>query len=460
MLVSRDHKELAYLLTKYYFNETVATVIKVLYDYDQASVGLLRLINPSLRIQDLKRALIILIKYQLVDYNRTIKSCQYLVPLERLFAFFRLPKYLQTIAIKDGEPTARVLRILAHRGTIGIESLLDISSKGEKQTRDEMKDIINSLSARSYIAIMKENVYLRIERFDRDHRDDLIIDAIMNFYSKEPKVKAICQTILLLSMDNTGDDAPITAPVDLTSLHNALKREEFPSKANLEIYLSKLTSEHNFKFFVTSGIHPQRGPLYALDVGSVIDYLLKEHICSVITTKYGPKCCRLFRILLQKGPLLLKQVEEIIMLPARDVREYSYMLNMENFIRNRQVPKTPDNAPGKSVFILSVEMDPIVYKIADLSCRSMYNLLTRYDFELNRNEPLLSRSRAVQDLLGTKEQTDEWNQYFNSHELIELNSTNRNLERILLARNQVDDTLFLCHVWLTMRKNMEKSEMG
>jgi hypothetical protein len=458
MLVSLAHRELAYILTKYYFNESVATIIKNLFQYDQAPLGLLRMTDPSLKIEDLKKGLIILIKYQLVDYVRTNKSCEYLVPLERLFAFFRLPKYLHAITLKDGEPAARILRILAQKGTIGIETLLDVSSKGHKESRDEMKDVVSSLTVRNYIAIMKENVYIRIERFDRDHRDDLIIEAVGNFYSKETKVKAICQAILALTMDMTGDDAPITAPIDLTSLHNALKKEDFQNVAQLEIYMSKLTSEVNYKFFITSGNHPQRGQLYALNVGAVIDYLLKEHICSVITTKYGPRCCRLFRILIQKGPLLLKQIEEIIMLPARDVREYSYMLNKENFIRNRQVPKTPDNAPGKSVYILSVEMDPIVYKIADLSCRSMYNLLIRYQYELSRHEPLLSRSKAVQELLGTDEQTEEWNQYFNSHELTELNATNRNLERILLARNQVDDTLFLCHVWLTMRKNMEANE--
>uniref|UniRef100_A0A6G1S5H3 DNA-directed RNA polymerase III subunit RPC3 n=1 Tax=Aceria tosichella TaxID=561515 RepID=A0A6G1S5H3_9ACAR len=457
MLVSVAHRELAYLLTKHYFNETVAKVIMNLFKYDQASMGLLRMIDPSLKVNDLKKALIILIKYQLVDYNRTIKSCDYIVPLERLFAFFRLPKFLHAVALADGEPTSRILRIVAERGTIGREALVNLSSKGYKETKQEITDIMNSLSARNYIAIMKENVYLRIERFDRDHRDDLITDAIMNFYNKEAKVRSICEAILTLSMDITGDDAPITAPIDLTSLHNALKREEFQNKANLELYLSKLTTEFNYKFFIASGNHPQRGPMFALNVGAVIDHLLKEHVCSVITTKFGPKCCRLFRILLQKGPLLLKQIEEIIMLPARDVREYSYMLNKENFIRNRQVPKTPDNAPGKSVFILSVEMDPIVYKIADLCCRSMVNLLTRYDFEIERNEPLLSRSRAVQDLLGVKEVTEEWNEYFNSHEMVELNAVNRNLDRLLLARNQVDETMFLCHIWLTMRKNMQKS---
>lgn len=444
------------MLTKHYFNETIAKVIDNLFKYDQASIGLIRMTDPSLKTQDLKKALIILIKYQLVDYNRTIKSCDYIVPLERLFAFFRLPKFLQTSAAKDGEPTARLLKILAEMGTVGLESLLDISSKGQKESRDEMKDILESLSANKYVSVMNKNVYMQIERFNRDYRDDLITETVENFYNKETNVKLICATILKLSLETTGDDAAITAPVDLTSLHNNLKTT-FKSKVDLEAYLSKLTCDINYRFFMTSGTHPQRGPMYALNVGLVIDYLLKEHVCSMISLKYGPKCCRLFRILLIKGPLLLKQIEDIIMLPARDVREYVSMLNKENLVRNRQVPRTPDNAPGKSVFILSVEMDPIVYTTADLCCRSMHNLLRRYEFELSRNEALLTRMKAVEELLGTSQQTDEWNQYFNSHELVELNSTLRNLHRLLLARNQVDDTLFLCHTWLTIRKNMEST---
>lgn len=456
MLEDPAHGELAYLLTKHYFGDTVATVIKELYRYDRASLSLLRATHPEFKFQDLKKSLLILVKYQLVDYVKTIKSCEYSVVPQRLFAFYRLPSFIHALAQNEGELAASALAMLAKKGMIRESNLIDsLSQEYPSQPRDHITKTVRGLVARSYFAELQQNISINIERFNRSHRDNLIVETISDFNNKDTDVRLICRAMLDLSLDQTADDAAYTAPVDLFSIHEALPKDKFSDKKNLEAYLAKLASEPNYKFFVGNGHHEQRGPLYAINVGLVFDYLMTEHICSVITTKYGPKCCRLFRILLQKGALLLKQIEEIIMLPARDVREYSYMLNKEGLIRNRQVPKTLDNAPGKSVFILSVELDRVVNKVADLCCRSMYNLLARYEYELSRNEALLNRSKAVEELLGSSEQTEEWNQYFNSHELIQLGWIRHNLERLLLARNQVDETLFICHVWLTLRREEE-----
>lgn len=456
MLENPAHSELAHILTRHYFDDKVAIVIKELYRYDRASLALLKANQPKLNFEDLKKSLLILVKYQLVDYVKTIKSCDYSVVPQRIFAFYRLPKFIQTIGQREGILAASALRVLAKRGMISENRLIEtLSEEYPTESRDQVSGIIRGMITRNYLAELQQNIFINIERFNRDQRDNLIVKTISNFHNKETDVGSICRVILDLSFDQTADDAVYTAPVDLFSLHQGLPKDKFSEKQNLEAYLSKLASEADYRFFLPCGNHPQKGTLYALNVGLVFDYLIKEHLCSVITSKYGPKCCRLFRILLQKGPLLLKQIEEIIMLPARDVREYSYMLNKEGLIRNRQVPKTPDNAPGKSVFILSVEMDQVVNKVADLCCRSMYNLLVRYDYELRRNESLLSRSKAVEELLGSSEQTEEWNQYFSTHELMQLNWTRRNLERLLSARNQVDETLFICHIWLTLQREVE-----
>lgn len=472
------HSELAYSLTKYYFGNHVASVIKTLFGYDQISLKLLRSVHPDINSGDLKKALLTLVKYQLVDYVKTIKNYnqqyEYSVVPRRVFHFYRVTKFIYEFRLKEGHLSALALSTLFERGLLGEERWLQIvSSKLETNDStidtEEIRLIFKCLIERKFVVRIGNNVCINIERLCRDCRDDLIIETVNKFYNRDSKIKSLCKAILALSFNNTGDDAPVTAPVPLQDLKNMLHPQVFQDNAQLEKYLTKLTVEVNFRFFVSSGTHPQRGPMYALNLGLVVDHLLKEHICSVIATRFGPKCCRVFRVLLLRGPLLLKQIEECIMLPARDVREYAYMLIKEGFIRNRQVPKTPDNAPGKSVFIMSVELDRVVYNLADLSCRSISNLLTRHDLELKRNEPILTRSRAIQELLKSNNQLSDgsptshlevWNEYFNSHELSQLNQINRTLDKLLFAKTQVDETLFLTHVWLRLRPNMVVEAAG
>lgn len=460
------HSELAQTLTRYYFGDNVAAVIKSLFSYDRMSLKLMRATQPNIKLEDLKRGLLVLIKYQLVDYVKN-QSYEYYVVPHRVFQFFRIPRFINSIRVKEGELYALALSTLAERGLVGEEVFSrSIETKFRESgnvdiNSDKIQRVFDKLLARKYIVRMGSNICLNIESINRGFRDELVSDAVGKFYNNDLRILSLCRTILELSAKNTSEDAAITAPVPFKDISDALCPDIYPEITMLQRCLDKLTSECNFRFFVTSGNHPHRGPMYALNLGLVLNYLMKEHICSVITTRFGPKCCRVFRVLLLRGPLLLKQIEECIMLPARDVREYTYMLIKEGFIRNRQVPKTPDNAPGKSVFIMSVELDRVVYNLADLSCRSISNLLTRHDFELERNATLLKRSQAVQDLLKNEMIEDKsaeleiWNQYFNSHELGQLNQINRTLDKILFAKIQVDESLYIAHNWLQVRPNIE-----
>lgn len=451
----------------------MASVVNALFNYDQASLRLLKSVLPDLKLADVKRSLLILVKYQLVDYVKTVKNFihqyEYSVVPHRVFSFFRIPRFIQKFGGTDDRLVGIILANLVEKGLIGRDRLLQMTVSKMKQDQGDhdttglettINELIMKLTFQRYIVQTSNNLCINIERFNRQYRDDLIVETIYNYYNKESKIRSLCQTLLDSSFENTADDAAVTAPIPITELMAVLVPRNFVDKNQLDRYLSKLTSESNNRFFMASGIHPNKGPMYALNVGLAIDYLVREHLSSRVNTKFGPKCCRVFRVLLSRGPLLLKQIEECVMLPARDVREYSYMLIKEGLIRNRQVPKTPDNAPGKSVFIMSVELDQTVYSTIDICCRSMSHLLMRYEHELNFNKSLLDRSKAVQKLLGSNdvnpnEAQDDWNQYFNSHEVSQLNRINYTLDKILLARAQVDETLSLFHSWISIRPNLQ-----
>lgn len=475
---SPAHGELAYNLGKFYFGQEVALVIKKLFTYDQLTLQNLHSELPHLKREDLKKALLVPVKYQLVDYVKRVKNFrsqyEYTLSCQRLFSFFRIPRLIQLIGDKQGKNIPNLLTCISEKALVEKEILLklviDRSPKNETNIKQEQSETdlniplqndLDKLLKLRYVVMLGNSLCLNIERLSRVCRDNLICETIHGYYHKEPRIKALAQSILSITSESTSENATITAPVPFTTLTDTLVPNFFSDRAQLETYLARLTTETNNRFIASLGLYQGKGQMYAIDLGLVIDYLVKEYLSSMVTSRFGPRCCRVFRLLLRRGSLLLKQIEESVMLPAKDVREYSYMLIKEGLVRNQQVPKTPDLAPSKSLFIMYVELDQVVYQATDHCCRAMSNLLIRYEHELTTNKTILDRSKAVQELLrseGLEENSPEskeiWSQYFNSHELAQLEQVNKNLHRILMAKAQVDEMLFLLETWLNMRPDL------
>lgn len=479
-MITPSHCDLAFMSAKYHFDDELANVLRALFNVDQASLRLLRMMMPNTKLETLKRSLLILVKYQLVDYTKAVdksfnQQYEYSVAPSRVFSFFRVQKFVQKVESKHGTIQGILVKALVGRGVLNRDELLTvvghdmINHKLENSieiTRDLMTNHLDSLISRRIVVSSGSNLCVNIEKLSRLYRDELVTETVYSLFNRNSKVRSIAETILELSRDNTPDDASQSTPVTMLDLYSSLVPDIFPTPVQLERYMTRLVEETGIRIFETSGIHPQKGPMFSINIGSIIDHLIKEHVSARITTRFGPQCCRIFKVLLKRGPLLLKQVEEMVMLPARDVREYSYMLIKEGLIRNRQVPKTPDNAPGKSVFIMSVELDQVVYNIADLCCRSISNLLRRVLHESDKDKTLLEQVIEAQRIIDSEEsklglthehKSDLWGQYFNSHELVQLETIRFKLDKMLLAKCQVDDTLFLAHTWLCLRPSLVKS---
>lgn len=456
---SPAHSDLAHLLSKYYFGDHVAHIIKKLYTYDQLTLHNLQVELPELKREELKKALLIAVKYQLVDYSKGIKNnriqYEYTLGVNRLFSFFRISKFIQSVGDGKTKHVALILRHLVEKALIHKTKLLDKLGPGD--LRPEVENDLKYLLESRYVVSLSDSLCLNVEKLTRLYRDSVITRTIENYYGGGLKIKAICDAMLNLSRDSTADDATITAPVSFTDLTEHLVPKYFDNRSELEDYVKRLTTEINNRFIVFSGRFQGKGEMYGIDCGRVVDYLVREVISSMVTSRYGPRCCRVFRVLLCRGPLMLKQIEECVMLPAKDVREYTYMLIKAGLLKNQQVPKTPDLAPSKSLFIQSVELDQVVLQTADHCCRTICNLLTRYNHEVSVNKTILDRSKAVQELLKTDKITEEWNEYLNSHELAKLDQINHRLERILLAKAQVDDMLFLLQTWIILRPDLTSS---
>lgn len=443
--------ELSFYLLKHYFGPIVADVFKAVDKYDLASIRLIKTLLPDHSQADLKKALLILVKHQFVDYSRSNRGFEYLVAHKRTRYFFRTSKYIQYVNNKFGKLAATIVLKLAQKALLSKKQLVDIVieanpilKKDDQCKKDTIEPVIDQLINLKFIRLTCEHYCLNYERFNTAVRDQFVANTVFKLYNGDRFALQVCEAILDIASETTADDSAYSSPVAFNDLCTRLDVDQEKFQKNINTLLAK-------EFIVQSGHHPTRGSLYTVNIRAVIDRLVKENISSVVKNKFGPKCCRVFRMLLMRGPLLLKQLEDSVMLPNRDVKEYVYMLIKEGFIRNRQVPKTPDNAPSKSVFILSVDLNQIVFNTLDLSCKTITNLLIRHEFEKEKHKALLDRAKVVREIILSSTCAEEWSQYFNNHELSDLSKIDKTIRKMTFARMQVDDTLSLLEQWIALR---------
>lgn len=60
--------------------------------------------------------------------------------------------------------------------------------------------------------------------------------------------------------------------------------------------------------------------------------MLACHLLSSFLSRFGSRCARIFRLVLQKKHLEQKQVEDFAMIPAKEAKDMLYKMLSENFI--------------------------------------------------------------------------------------------------------------------------------
>jgi DNA-directed RNA polymerase III subunit RPC3 len=102
---------------------------------------------------------------------------------------------------------------------------------------------------------------------------------------------------------------------------------------------------------------------------------------SIIEQKYGVVGCRLFRILLDKKILEVKQLGELAMIPQNEARTLLYKLLQAGIVEIQEVPKFADHAPSKTFYLWRVNLEKVFGVIKEDMYKTVGNLRARLGFE-------------------------------------------------------------------------------
>uniref|UniRef100_A0A9L0JCW6 DNA-directed RNA polymerase III subunit RPC3 n=1 Tax=Equus asinus TaxID=9793 RepID=A0A9L0JCW6_EQUAS len=230
------------------------------------------------------------------------------------------------------------------------------------------------------------------------------------------------------------------------------------SKQVLDQYLT-LLADDPLEFVGKSG--DSGGGMYVINLHKALGSLATATLESVVQERFGSRCARIFRLVLQKKHLEQKQVEDFAMIPAKEAKDMLYKMLSENFISLQEIPKTPDHAPSRTFYLYTVNILSAARMLLHRCYKSIANLIERRQFETKENKRLLEKSQRVEAIIASMQATgaeeaqlQEIEEMITAPERQQLETLKRNVNKLDASEIQVDETIFLLESYIesTMKR--------
>nr|XP_048303592.1 DNA-directed RNA polymerase III subunit RPC3 [Myodes glareolus] len=252
--------------------------------------------------------------------------------------------------------------------------------------------------------------------------------------------------------------APLPASPSVPQIFKSLPVGYNISKQVLDQYLT-LLADDPLEFIGKSG--DSGGGMYVINLHKALASLATATLESVIQERFGSRCARIFRLVLQKKYLEQKQVEDFAMIPAKEAKDMLYKMLSENFISLQEIPKTPDHAPSRTFYLYTVNVLSAARMLLHRCYKSIANLIERRQFETKENKRLLEKSQRVEAIIASMQATgaeevqlQEIEEMITAPERQQLETLKRNVNKLDASEIQVDETIFLLESYIesTMKR--------
>uniref|UniRef100_A0A2K5EXK9 DNA-directed RNA polymerase III subunit RPC3 n=1 Tax=Aotus nancymaae TaxID=37293 RepID=A0A2K5EXK9_AOTNA len=276
-----------------------------------------------------------------------------------------------------------------------------------------------------------------LDRFHQHFRDQAIVSAVAN--RMDQTSSEIVRTMLRMSEITTSSSAAFTQPLSSNEV------------SFMFLYLS-LEREGRL-FDVGQGL--------SSNLHKALASLATATLESVVQERFGSRCARIFRLVLQKKHLEQKQVEDFAMIPAKEAKDMLYKMLSENFISLQEIPKTPDHAPSRTFYLYTVNILSAARMLLHRCYKSIANLIERRQFETKENKRLLEKSQRVEAIIASMQATgaeeaqlQEIEEMITAPERQQLETLKRNVNKLDASEIQVDETIFLLESYIecTMKR--------
>ncbi|KAM7293070.1 DNA-directed RNA polymerase III subunit RPC3 [Ixodes scapularis] len=498
------------LILKEHFGTVVAAVGGSLLKVSSRSLPQL-LKSTDLPASKVKKALMVLIHHNIVDFRLHPKGyVEYIIDADRVLYMLRYPRYTHCAKTLYGDTGELIVEELLQNGRMCMSAVLRKvlgrlqGSHTAEAVRSKFVDLVQThflcrvpapepggpdakvptliLLEEDMYSVPKvhlqllsvaaededqegppskksrvesqpdEGIYWQVnfERFHLFFRDQLLVQAA----SRRLGLKAgeVVRTLLRLAETRTHPKSAQSCPVSKQEVHQQLHKEISLSQKELDSFLSLLV-EDPLRLVQRSD---ERGGMFCVDLHRGLRVLAEAFFASTVQDRFGAKSCRIFRLLLSKRYLEQKQIEELAMIPARDAKEMTYKMFQEKFLAAQELPRTPDYAPSRMIYLFHVDLPQLSRQMLEWCCQAVCNLVLRREHICQEHRRLLDKKQRVDLILASMEhnkaspeQVHEVKEMITPPERKQLAYVKHVSSKMELSEVQLDETMLLLQLYVS-----------
>ncbi|KAL5336343.1 RNA polymerase III subunit RPC82-domain-containing protein [Aspergillus crustosus] len=122
----------------------------------------------------------------------------------------------------------------------------------------------------------------------------------------------------------------------------------------------------------------------------------------IVEARYGDVALRILRVLQAKGKLDEKRLQELSLLPFKDLRQVLASMQTGGFVDLQEVPRDAQRQPSRTIYLWFYDPDRIRDSILEDTYKSMARCLQRLKFERGRLKDFLEKTERS-DVKGNEE---------------------------------------------------------
>lgn len=120
---------------------------------------------------------------------------------------------------------------------------------------------------------------------------------------------------------------------------------------------------------------------WRVDLDSLEDQSRNEEIMQMVKQRFGLTSLRIIRILMSRGKVDEKTLQEIGLLNAKDLRRCLAQLHAHGFIDLQEVPREPQRQPARTIYLWFYDAERVKMRMMENLYKSMCRLLQRLKVE-------------------------------------------------------------------------------
>eukprot|EP00088_Acartia_fossae_P015522 TRINITY_DN18521_c0_g1_i2.p1 TRINITY_DN18521_c0_g1~~TRINITY_DN18521_c0_g1_i2.p1 ORF type:complete len:522 (+),score=117.07 TRINITY_DN18521_c0_g1_i2:69-1634(+) len=516
--MSGDHtSKLCALILGEYFDETVSKVGSNLLQFGIKSLGQIASSTSGLSLKEVKRGVALLVKHNLVTFSDHRKAgvVDYQIKKDRILNLQYFPFYINLVSGQQegkdlppnsasvfGPETSALLQVLFEDGSLtASQTILKASSCLTEDSEDPVniqklwsslgtlvsQKIIESCPANTdqdsdipkfsedgkkmpglpHLKIsdlesavsqgnvdnLKDTVYWTANNAvcSRMYRDSLIVHSAVRRI--DDTAGRIVRSILDAVAEVNDPWSPTSSHLSLATITSRVKKDWDSMVSHLDQYLTILTSDRT-RFVDKVG--DAGGGQYQVNYKHIFTEITASTLEKIILERFGSKSMRIFRFIREKKYVEENQLQQVVMIPGKEVKLLTYQLLENNFICLQELRKTVNNnAPSKAIYVFYVNFDQVVRYCQNLCLQSLYNLKVRTKQEYTACERLVKRRQDVEKKTKEYEQQATEDQDIDDFvaplipaEVEALEALDHKLDQCNLAHMATLNTLFILQTYL------------